>query len=92
MAKIEWKQGFNNSVLQGKGFFISYNPCPGGGISFFRGDNGGDETALVKDGSFYILNGDFRKQYEKLLPKGFKACKDFFLKNLDKVSSWSDSF
>ena len=43
------------------------------------------ETALVfrkSEGLFgkeyYILNGDFREEYKKLIPKGYKACKKFF--------------
>ena len=36
------------------------------------------ETALVKDTSYYILNGDWRKEYAELIPKGYEACKKFF--------------
>ena len=56
-----------------------------------------EETALCKkkkDGdiaSFLILNGDFRKEYTKLVPKGYKACAEFFNKKKGKYkSNWSD--
>lgn len=48
------------------------------------------ETALVNDGKFFILNGDFRKEYEKLVPKGWDACFKFYLKKREKhISQWS---
>ena len=57
--------------------------------------DGRAETALVlKTGNgkniFYILNGDFRKEYEELFPKGFAACKKFYDRNKKKHrSNWS---
>ena len=52
------------------------------------------ETALVKrykkGHKYYILNGDFRKDYEKLVKKGYKACKEFYNNNEEEFdSSWS---
>lgn len=48
-------------------------------------EHSGAETALVKEHCsktcpvhFYILNGDFREQYKKLLPKGFEECLKFY--------------
>ena len=84
-----------NEVMEGKKFYISYNPNPGMGLSFFAGDNNSDETALVDNrkserGTFYILNGDFRKDYKKLIKKGFNACYKFYLSKKDKYdSTWS---
>ena len=90
---------YNNEILKKDTFFISYNPDTrrsdiGDSIdsllSMFVGEVGGEETALVdksgKERKFYILNGDFRKDYEKLVDKGFKKCLDFFMGNKD---SWS---
>ena len=86
----------NNFILRGKDFFISYNPDSGrskvgamidnranilGALVDNREKGGGEETALVKNDKFFILNGDFRKQYEKLISKGFDACHKFYLKN-----------
>lgn len=89
----------HNEVLNGKGFFISYNKRPGGGISMFASDDDGDETALVVKGgggnkisghSYLILRGDWRSDYEKLAAKGLKACKDFYKrKKKNHGSSWS---
>lgn len=75
-----------NYVLDCGGFWISYNPDP----SLLGSDNGSDETALVHDGRFYILNGDFRADYERLAPKGIQACLDFFRDKQEEFgSSWT---
>ena len=50
-----------------------------------------DETCLISpDRDYFILNGDFRKEYEELLPLGYIKCYQFFLNNQDKKSSWSN--
>jgi hypothetical protein len=91
---VNWKKLNHNYILEGDGFFVSFipsnaNPWLG---TIFNGDRpDGMETAIVKDGKYYILNGDFRKDYEKLVDKGFNACKKFFDKNEDESgSSWSN--
>lgn len=85
--KKTWEDMGHNMVLIGKGFFISYNPNAGGSIfDMMLGESGlYEETALCVDDessivgtSYYILNGDFRKEYEALLPKGLKACLKFY--------------
>lgn len=82
--------GGGNETLQGKDFHISYNPCPGFVISWFGSDTGGPETALCKGNKFYILNGDHRAAYEKIVHKGFKACLAFFReKEKTSGSSWT---
>lgn len=97
-----WKQNSvgimddGNEVLDAEGFYISYNPRPCFFMPCFRSDNGGAETALCdqrdKRTKFYILNGDFRKQYEKLVPNGFEACKAFYDKKKKRYgSSWSNT-
>jgi hypothetical protein len=91
--KNVWKTNITlwgtNEVLEGQGFYISYKEHP------YLSDGGSAETALIeikgifKD-TFRILNGDFRKQYEKLISKGFKACLKFYNKNKEKDNStWS---
>lgn len=88
--KIKWEiTPMGNYILNGKGFFISYNSNPGGGISMFDGDYGSDETAIVTDKGYSILNGDFREEYEKLVPEGLDACIDFYKKHEEDKSSWS---
>ena len=82
-------------LLCGKGFYISYNPDPTlslGGWALFAADYNSDETALCRGKKYYILNGDYRKQYEQLLDQGFNACKKFYdLQSNDDKSSWSSS-
>lgn len=87
MAKKKgWqKSGSYNSVLDGGDFYISYAETAA--MGGWAGDGDGIETALCKDGHFHILNGDYREQYEKLLPDGFDACKRFY----DQQSAHSDS-
>ena len=93
---MKFKQNPNgtNEILNGENFFISYNSNPGMGFSCFASDNNSDETALVKpddsDNKSRILNGDYRKEYEKLVPLGFKKCLEFYNKqSITSDSSWS---
>ena len=101
---MKWKKLSDNEVLNGKGFYISYNSDTStskmglgmflnklGGLMGGLEDDGRAETALVKKGKknvFYILNGDFRKQYEKLFPS-FNKCLKFFMENKENWSKWS---
>ncbi len=69
-------------ILDGKeyeGFYISYN-------SYDVEIYGCDTTALVlgQMQNFYILNFDHREQYKELVPKGFKACLEYFINCPDK--------
>lgn len=98
-----WIDNGTNLLAKGDGFFISYNnqknkdPLAETIEDFFGKPAKEPETAIViidgkgKDHNTYlILNGDFRKEYESLIPKGLYACKEFFLANQDKRSNWSD--
>lgn len=75
-----------NEVIQKRGFYISYNPAPNIGYE-------GEETALVLEkrhhNLYFILIGDFRKQYEKC--KTLKEAIAVFKKNKSKIGSWSNS-
>ncbi len=50
------------------------------------------ETALCSpDGKFYILNGDFRKDYEGIASQGYDACLTFYKSQMeDHNSVWSN--
>lgn len=82
--------GGGNEILRGDGFFISYNAAPCVGLSFWSSDEGSPETALVVDGKYYILNGDFRNEYAAIVDEGRAACLKFFAGKPDLASSWSD--
>ncbi len=85
----KWKNNVfaGNCVLSGKGFYVSYNPMP---MLDFAGTGGVSETALFKEGEpWRILSGDFREEYSKLVPKGFKACVKSYEKNIDKRNGHS---
>jgi hypothetical protein len=89
-----WEENGMNSILEYPDFYISYNPNMGGmgGFRGFRSDNGAPETALCNSGKFYILNGDFRKDYRQLaIDGGFDKCFTFFKsRKSEKGSSWSN--
>jgi len=98
--KIEYEQGFGGNLYFeiSDDCTVSYNDFKNLNWaimpSFFGSDEGRAETALVMDGEYYILNGDFRKQYEKAFlkfgndPAKIKAAVyDKYKDNND--SSWS---
>lgn len=86
---MEWEYIGPNYVVEGDGFYISYNPGDFV-LDCFSADTGGDETALIKNGIFYILNGDWRTDYESLVTEGFEICLNFFKsKETEHGSSWS---
>lgn len=76
--------------IEGKGFFISYAAAGSGPT--------GTETAIVhpnkKNGfgiEYWILNGDWTEEYERLVPKGYRACKKFFDSKKDEHGNfWSN--
>ena len=77
-------------------FYLSYNPRPEREIPFFTADGGGEETALCitkeEDKQWCILNGDYRKEYEKVAHLGIKAVVQKYLnlrENGAEVSTWS---
>ena len=83
-----------NLILEAKDFYISYI-CSLGMVRMgdLGSEDGGPETALMDEegGNCYVLNGDFRKEYEKLVPLGFDECLKFYNKQKGfSRSSWSD--
>jgi len=106
MEKVKWTKlktdgvSSTNFVLKGKGFAISYNPKPNSTPmiasmdsflgSMLGGGVGSEETALIKNGKYYILDGDFRKEYAKVFLNGYTECKKIFTKNKECVSLFSD--
>ena len=92
MSKIPaWRT--RNQVLEYPDFYISYADTSTLGV--FAGDSAsGIETALRhKDGrdGWSVLNGDYRKQYEKLAAEGgYEACKRFYdQQSAHAESAWS---
>lgn len=85
----------SNFILRGEDFRISYNPNTKTAtvIDAFCGEENADgsfqETAILKDNKYYILNGDHRKEYEELLPQGFDACHNYYLSKPELKSGWS---
>lgn len=112
-----WKKNkAGNWILEGKGFFVSYQDFQG--VKDEMRKVLGKESAALKDikpetalcvrlkkqekmtlgGKFLgnkkhkylILCGDHREQFGKLVPKGLKACLDYFNAHQDEVGFWSE--
>jgi hypothetical protein len=83
--------GYNEFITVEDGTFsVSFNPQPSPNLEMFQSDDGGPETALIKDNRYFILNGDFRESYEKLIPLGFERCKEFYDQQAAHAnSSWT---
>lgn len=90
------KTGRGNEVLAFDWGYISYNPDtsignPMAGLFSMLGDSLGiesvEETALVVEGKFKILKGDFRKEYTKC--KTLEEALKVYNKNIDQKSDWS---
>jgi len=75
-----------NTTYQGAGFYVSHNDRD---VSIY----GAVTTALVLDNmeAFYILNGDHRAGYAKLIPQGLDACLAYFRKHINQKSKFSDT-
>lgn len=102
---MTWKNLGENEILQGKEFYISYNPNTGLSHGPFTdlgnlmlGITGkdaeltdGSETALKHDqGTWLILTGDFRDEYTKAFPNGYDACLEVYKKNKETHrNAWS---
>lgn len=82
---------FGTNVLMDCGdWAVSYNAAPFAGFASLESDGRSSETAIVAHGNFYILNGDFRREYAELADAGgLVACLRFFAERPDLVSSWS---
>lgn len=105
-SKFVKNPNFSNEVLLGDDFHISYNPATGAGIplaailsGLVGAPNGLPETALCvhpdEDDKrvWYILNGDFRKEYEEAFPNGLETCLEVYRRNIQHRSDWStDSY
>lgn len=67
------------------GFYVSYNVVD-------RRIYGCDTTALVlgQMERFYILNGDHREAYSRLIGKGFNECLDYFMNNIKAANEYSE--
>lgn len=80
MGEFKKYDGAENLIMRGDGYYVSFHPGP------FGADDGA-ETALYVDGSYYILNGDYRKQY--MGASTLAECMGIFQDNIANISSWS---
>ena len=103
MRKYKWeKMPMGNSILRKRGWKVSYNPDTEasarlsrfGIINSFPVELFSDkkvstqETALIIDGKYYILNGDFSKDYESIKSKK-EAFQFYKSKEGEFGSAWS---
>lgn len=87
-------------AAEDESFAISYNPDTSKSfidalMHAMGAERGGEETALIvkhkgRDNEFYILQGDWRAAYEPLVPLGLQACREFYERNKEHRSMWSD--
>jgi len=77
---MKWKLKYNNIVLGGEDFYISYLP--------FSSTNEFSETALCINNKFYILIGDHREEYEKRI-NNLKECVNYYQSSENK-SFWTN--
>lgn len=89
-----WKEtGAGNQIHETEGFFLSYNPDCRTGIcglfDSFLGIDQGEETAIVWNDKYLILNGDHRAD---LANKSIEECLGYFLSHQDLHSPTSDQF
>lgn len=88
--KIEHVPGIGSSPNQvlatSDKFYISYNAIDSGWY-------GSDTTAIVigQMQAFYILNGDHRKEFEKLEPLGLDACMEYYHNNKQLHNKYTDT-
>jgi len=76
---FQWKSEDGN-------WFVSYiNQSISGAC-----DTADGETAIIANGKYYILNGDWREAYRELIPKGLDACMAFFHSKPQFHSTWSN--
>ena len=88
--------GHGNVVLETDNLRVSYNPNtqPHPFVDGFlapllgQQSSGLEETALKIDDVWYILNGDFRAEYEQAFPDPI-ACLDVYHRNIQHRSNWS---
>lgn len=91
----KWENGImGNLVLRGKNYYISYADIKNnadiralGKMCNIKESRNGIETALCYDNKFYILNGDFRKEYEGCMCA--EDCMEVYKKNIKHRSEWS---
>lgn len=96
---MKFRNAGRNYILNGDGFYISYNPATDTAspemilcelFARIAGMPHQAETSLCADGKFYILFGDWREEYEALAPQGLDACMLFYKQMAEHISPWSD--
>ena len=96
-ASPQWIFYENHYELQGDGFHISYNPTTSSLGADLVGDQE-EETALCRridaaNQVAYILNGDWRRDYELHVDQGWDACYQFYQEyKADHQSRWSSDY
>lgn len=80
--------GVNNKHADYGTFAVSFLPWHDKGMGPETKDG---ETALIYEGRYYILNGDWCLTYSELAPQGAEACYAFFCSKYNQFGSgWSE--
>lgn len=97
-TKHEWKAPAptaNNVIIElDKPNYLSYNKHPCAGMAFLESDESNSETALYGNGKWFILNGDFREEYNEAIDKYGKDAEALYYAvfckhKKDSTSTWS---
>ena len=89
-----WEQHEFNRTLDRGGFHLSFNPdCSANPVlvvidRLLTGEEQGAETAIVTDGSFFILVGDHCLTLAEC--PTLQSCMDYFLSNIGQMAPNSD--
>ena len=96
MNESKWKDMGHNEILEGEGFDVSFlKRAPDGFPDAFYD---GIETAIVFSDAYgrtnyLILKGDFREEYEPLVPLGRDACIAFYdAQPFEARSKWTEDY
>lgn len=80
--------GVENKYAQYDGFMVSFIPWHDEGLGPETKDG---ETDLIREGHYYILNGDWMLAYSELAMHSFEACFALFCRKYDQFGSgWSE--
>ncbi len=85
VQRSEFGARVHNSVLSGRGFYVSFND---GDVASY----GCETTALVvgQMEAFYVLCGDHREAFARLVTAGLEACKSYVRENKAVMHRFSD--
>lgn len=93
-----WYEVGPTQRLDGENFHISYIPhtdqlTPHEITNVLLAGEQERETSLCREAAHFILQGDWRTQYEDRIDEGYDACYQFYqARKVTNISKWSDDY